>query len=429
MGIFDSYQFDPSAYRGGGQGLLAQLLQVAPPIPQSNGFGTPDNPLSYGQARNVDVGGYQMPQFGSAPQPDPAEIPKNAQLARLQMPQSESGFGDRAVSALRGFSDGGREGGLFGAIAGGISGASGGVNRTAQALIDRGIDPSLAQTVVRDRSLLRAVLPQVLGTAGQTDNIKEYNFAKQEDPSLTFEKFMAWKKSVSGEFGLTPIWGTGPDGKPAFIQPGKSGDARLAKLPEGFSIARDPIKVDAGTHYVLLDPQTRAPVGQVPKDLKGAEIQKAEGEAQGKARAELPGGLIDAEQTTKKINELLAAPGLDSIVGSFDQFRPSWSLGAEGKDALARYNQLKGTAFLSAFGMLRGGGAITEIEGVKAENAMARMDRAQSEGDFRKALSDFRDAVETGVRKLRARAGDTGSTPSVSTPPQTTSLKSKYGLD
>jgi flagellar protein FlgJ len=46
---------------------------------------------------------------------------------------------------------------------------------------------------------------------------------------------------------------------------------------------------------------------------------------------------------------------------------------------------------------------------------MARMDRAQSEADFRAALTDFRDAVKTGVQKLKEKAGvaaPTGTTSS-----------------
>jgi hypothetical protein len=36
---------------------------------------------------------------------------------------------------------------------------------------------------------------------------------------------------------------------------------------------------------------------------------------------------------------------------------------------------------------------------------MARMDRAQSEEDFKAALTDFRDAVKSGVEKMREKAG------------------------
>jgi len=96
---------------------------------------------------------------------------------------------------------------------------------------------------------------------------------------------------------------------------------------------------------------------------------------------------------------------LPDIVGPLDQYRSGLLLGSDGRDALARFRQLEGRAFLQAYGMLKGGGQITEIEGIKAERAMARMDRAQGEKEFKQALSDFRDAVRDGLDKLRERAG------------------------
>lgn len=417
MGLFDSLMFQPQA--DSVQGLLSRLSPSALFQPgQSDGLGSPSPQFAYGQDRNIDIGGYQMPQFGTAPQPNPmdanAQLPQNAQATTGQFPTvapqqaQDAGIGDRILSALSGFGEGGREGGLIGAITGGIAGASGGVttrNQTAQALIAHGLDPALAQTVVKNPSLLRAVLPQILGTSGQTSDIKEYEFARKQGFTGSLADWMARKRAGAGEFGMTPIWGVGPDGKPAVVQLGKNGEAKLSTLPQGFQVARDPIKVEGPTGTTILDPQTRQQIGFIPKDLRGAEIQKVEGEAQGKARVELPGAVTDAEQTVKKIDELLKAPGLDSIVGPIDQFRGSVTLGDQGRDALARFNQLKGTAFLSAYAQLRGGGAITEIEGKKAEDAMARMDRAQGETDFKRALEDFRDVVKIGVGRIKTRAG------------------------
>jgi flagellar protein FlgJ len=101
-------------------------------------------------------------------------------------------------------------------------------------------------------------------------------------------------------------------------------------------------------------------------------------------------------------------------------------LGEKGNDALARYKQLQGQAFLQAYNLLKGGGAITDIEGKKAESAMARLDRAQSEDTFKEALKDFRDAIESGITKLKAKAGAGPVAPAASAP---TNLKAKYGLD
>lgn len=211
------------------------------------------------------------------------------------------------------------------------------------------------------------------------------------------------------ELGLNPQYGVDANGNPVLLQLGKNGQVVQSKMPDGVSLSKEPIKMDAGTHFVLLDPITRQPVGTIPKENYQEAFDKGAGGEAGKARgqaaASLPADLQRSEQTIAQIDQLLASKGLYSIVGSIDQYRPSWTLGAKGKDALARLKQLQGGAFLEAYGLLKGAGQITEIEGTKAENAMARMDRALSENEFRQALKDFRDAVAGGMDKLRQKAG------------------------
>lgn len=241
-----------------------------------------------------------------------------------------------------------------------------------------------------------------------TDTIKEYQFAKQENPALTFEKFLQVKKQAGNEFGLNPIYGTRVNPKTGkeetvLLQTGKTGEAVQTKIPEGVTVSSGVEKMDGGTHWILIDKRTGAVVGTQPKDVQGAAAAEKRGTEQGTAQAALPGAISDAEQTKNKIDELLKHPGLSSIVGPIDQFRSSVLLGDQGRDALARFNQLKGTAFLTAYQLLRGGGAITEVEGKKAEDAMARLDRSQSEEEFKTALKDFRSAIDTGLEKLKQK--------------------------
>jgi hypothetical protein len=428
-GLLD-YIFDPSSYNGNG-GLLSRLTPSLAQIPQSQGFPQSEQPQ---QAQPMQVGNYQMPRMGSADlyQPQQVMTPPNAQPTQGQAQQMAAipepgGFG----AGVRGFISNLHTGPL-GAVIGGIGSAAGlqdpamqRANQTARYLTTKGFDPALAQTIVSDPALLRAVLPQMIGMGGQTDDIKEYQFAKREDPSLTFQKFMQQKKAVSGEYSLTPQYGTDKDGNTVLLQTGKSGEAIQTKLPEGVKISSGVDKVDLGTSWGIIDKRTGNLVGTQPKDVSGKEAAEARGKAQGEAQAALPGALADAERTKASIDQLLNHEGLGSIVGPLDQYRPSWSLGESGNDALARYKQLQGQAFLQAYNLLKGGGAITDIEGKKAEAAMARLDRAQSEDTFKAALKDFRDAIESGVNKLKAKAGTT-TAPAASAP---TNLKAKYGLD
>ena len=249
---------------------------------------------------------------------------------------------------------------------------------------------------------------------GQTDDIKEYQFAKREDPSLTFNKFMQQKKAVSGEYSLTPQYGTDKDGNTVMVQTGKSGEAIQTKLPPGVKISSGVEKIDLGTSWGLVDKRTGAMVGTQPKDVAGKESAEKVGQAQGTAKAALANGAdIDAEATKKKIDEFMSSKGFNEVFGQLDQYRPSWTHSNEGTDALARYKQLKGTAFLSAYSMLKGGGAITDIEGQKAGDAMARLDRAQGEEEAKAALRDFREAVDVGLQKLK-RAANGGAEPASS---------------
>jgi hypothetical protein len=378
-----------------GGGLLDFLRANA--MNQQMQSGLPSDQAQYGGPMGAMA---QMPpaQPQNAPQaPPPITAP--AAPPPMQQPQ---GFGGFMQGLNENFQNMGNGGSLIGALTGQQPN-----NQTAQFLVSKGIDPAMAKTIVSDPGLLRSVLPSLLGTGGQTDDIKEYQFAKREDPTLTFNKFMQQKKAVSGEYSLTPQYGTDKDGNTVMVQTGKSGEAIQTKLPPGVKISSGVEKIDLGTSWGLLDKRTGQMVGTQPKDVAGKESAEKVGQARGTAQAALANGAdIDAEETKKKIDAFVASKGFNEVFGQLDQYRPKWSHSNEGSDALARYEQLTGVAFLSAYSMLKGGGAITDIEGQKAGAAMARLSRAQGEEEAKAALRDFREAVDIGLQKLkRAAAG------------------------
>jgi len=437
LGLLDSFAFSPQSYSGVG-GLLSNLPSWAYQIPLGVGFGRKDKPLQYGQTANGAVGDYQMPVFGSAPQL-PTDISARAiapqELAEPGiLQQASSGLGDRLTAGLSSFAQGGRNGGLIGAMTGAASGFASGVspeNQTVKALVARGLDASTAQTVARDPTLLRSVLPQLMGTAGKTDDIKEFEYAKLQGFKGTLEQWMQRKRAGAGEYGLQPVWGTDKDGNPAVIQLGKSGEAVASKVPEGFKIARDPIKVEGPTGTTLLDPQTRQQIGYIPKDLRGAEIQKAEGEAQGAAKVNLPNILAKSQQTLDIIDKMIAHPGRETATGlSGTLDLRNYVGGTDAKNFQVMAKQLEGKAFLEAFESLKGAGAITEVEGAKATSAIARLDRAQSDGEYLAALNDLRGIVAAGMERAKAKAtGITGpqAVSAVSAGPSVDDLLKKYG--
>ena len=79
--------------------------------------------------------------------------------------------------------------------------------------------------------------------------------------------------------------------------------------------------------------------------------------------------------------------------------------GSDISDFRARFDQVKGQAFLQAFETLKGAGQITEVEGAKATNALNRMNLAQSEKEFILAAREFEDQVNKGMELARKRAG------------------------
>lgn len=335
------------------------------------------------------------------------------QLQQQPQQQAPAGpdFGTRLSAGFQGFAGGG---GLLPALARAGQGFSTGVtpeNQTVKALVASGIEPGLAQTIAQDRNLLRAVLPNILGTAGKTSDIHEYEYAKKQGFTGSLSDWMARKRAGAGEYGLQPIWGTGPDGKPAILQLGKSGEAIASKLPEGIQVGKDVIKIDAGTHTILLDPVTRQTIGQIPKNIEQKEAAEERGKAVGQAQVNLPNVLATSQQTLDLIEQIEKDPYRQRGTGGSAIFNVIPATG--GYDFAQKVAQLKGKTFLEAYQSLKGGGAITEIEGQKAENAIARLNTMQTEEAFLQALGELKSVIKAGMERAKQKAGgiQSGSTP------------------
>jgi hypothetical protein len=431
MGLLD-YLFDPNTYGNSPGGLLSRLSPMTGAIPQSQGF--PEvpqqpNPIAMG-------GGYQMPRVGNPDlyQPQQVSTPPNAQPAQGQMPQqqelpsflqpNQGGFG----AGLRGFANN-LHTGPIGALVGGIGSAFGMQDQSQQdtrALFNAykaaGLDASKAMLAVMNPKLAE----NMLGLSG-TDDIKEYQFAKREDPSLTFEKFMARKKATSGEYALNPTYAYDEKTKQTVAyQLGKDGKPVKVEFPEGTKIAGGTDKVDAGTHWNIYDKRSGVLVGTMPKDIVGKESAEERGKAQGLAQVALPNALAQAQLSLNVVDKALEHPGLDRSTGLYGKI-PSIP-GGDAYNFDRVVDQIKGKAFLAAFESLKGAGAITDVEGKKATDAIARLDQAQSKDAFVESLNELKAIIRAGMDRAKQRAaGEYGSSPSAA--PAATNLKSKYGLD
>lgn len=418
-GLLD-YLFDPSTYAGDG-GLLGRLMPSTAAIPQAQGFPQQD------QASPMQVGNVQMPRIGQAAQFDPSQvnIPQNAQPTQGQVPampqpalgapQAGPDFGDRLGAGLMNFAN---AGGILPALAGGISGLMtgqrndrlGNVNQTAQFLVSKGIDPAIAKSIASDPATFRSVLPSLLGTGGQTDDIKEYQFAKREDPSLTFQQFMQRKRAISGEYGMQGIYGTDANGNPAVIQLGKSGEAKQSVLPPGFKLARDPVKVDGPTGTAILDPQTRQQVGFIPKDVAGAAQQAVAGKGAGEAANELASIRSKMPGLEKVVTALgdLAEKATYTASGKLIDFGMRQA-GMEPREAAVARAQYTATVDNQVLPLLRDtfGAAFTQKEGDTLRQTLGDPDKSPKEKTV--VLKAFIEQKRRDVEALESRSGTTAA--------------------
>jgi hypothetical protein len=187
------------------------------------------------------------------------------------------------------------------------------------------------------------------------------------------------------------------------------------------SVKRQPQHFNLGDRvYVPGSDSTymKAPPPQDMPAFKGA--QKAatlQSEITTNAQANLPGAVANAEVAISNIDRMIGNPdvknldyptgipehpGLVKAVGPLSSKLPT--IGDDAADFESRLEQAAGGAFLEAFESLKGGGAITEVEGAKATAAKTRMRLATSERGFREAAKEYRDIIAKGVERAKAKA-------------------------
>ena len=108
------------------------------------------------------------------------------------------------------------------------------------------------------------------------------------------------------------------------------------------------------------------------------------------------------------IDKALNHPGRAAATGLSSMNPLNQLPGSPTKDFAVLMDQIKGGTFLQAFQLLKGGGAITQVEGTKAEQAIARLDTAQSEQEFEAALRELRQIAESAMTRAQDRVNQFG---------------------
>lgn len=236
-----------------------------------------------------------------------------------------------------------------------------------------------AQLEVQQMQNPQAQVPEMV-----TQRLMLAKMAGLKEGTPEWQSFMVTGNTIgrgANEFGLNPIYGTDEKGNVIVMQLGKDGTAVQTKLPDG-------VNPNLGI--------------KSEEAARGTAIGKASGDA----AAAVPGTQETVRMVKDQIQGLINDPYLPKMLGPVDSRLPNVS--ADAARVQGKIDQLQGGAFLQAYNILRGGGQITEVEGNKAQAAMLRMNTAQSVDDFKKALMDFQDAVDTGLAKLNATAGASG---------------------
>lgn len=146
--------------------------------------------------------------------------------------------------------------------------------------------------------------------------------------------------------------------------------------------------------------QEASGAGQI---ASGTAAGKTTGEAVASAKLDLPRLEQNTQQALQTIDQLKKAPGLPYITGLYSAAPIIPGTPQADADALAK--QIQGKTFLEAFTTLKGGGAITEVEGGKAEAAIARLQRSQTRREYIKALDELQDVLQIGLERSRRKAG------------------------
>lgn len=172
----------------------------------------------------------------------------------------------------------------------------------------------------------------------------------------------------------------------------------------------------------LVSTATGTTVRDMTPQIEAKDAAEARGQLRGKAQFSLPSTTVKAQDAINVIEQIIGSEGRELAAG--EKAKPPHAAlkygtgvlgvapsipGTKQAEFVALHNQLTGKAFLEAFESLKGGGQITEVEGKKATDAIARLDRKMSPEDYTTALRDLREVINKGVERSRIQTSPVGS--------------------
>jgi hypothetical protein len=139
------------------------------------------------------------------------------------------------------------------------------------------------------------------------------------------------------------------------------------------------------------------PPGATPQDWMKEQVPRA-----AKAVEAVEKAKPQVNEMVKMIRQAREHPGKEWGVGTTGKIAQAlpWT-DAAGFGAIMK--QIGGKNFLAAFEQLKGGGAVSEKEGEKAEAAQARLITAQTQKDFDDALRDLELSIREGLERAERK--------------------------
>ncbi len=421
--IFDMFGGSPQS-----QGLLAAAAQIL------QASGPSRTPTSLGQILGGGLSAYQQTEQQAR------QLGQLEQMRGLQIKNAESDLAaqeaqrERAQNLLRLTSQYGQSRG------GGQQQSAPPMDRSANAMFQglmSGSDPSITTPgAPMAGSGMAAPGSPPSGAAGGRnalvqDRLKYAQFLRDngytaeanaaEDQALKLQpKVSGWKEvQQDGKAMFAPFFEDGTNGPPVPLE-----------------VAKELQRVDAGGTTELLNPFTGASVRSIrntasPDAVLSAQVQRenslrqdarareANANSRGlmneerQLRIDAMRGKAEDRQLQKQgtvsnlltqvavIDKALLHPGRAAATGASSVLDPrNFIPGTDATDFRVVADQLSGGAFLQAFESLKGAGQITEIEGQKATQAIARLNRAQSDAEYQTALLDLREVINAGVERM-----------------------------
>jgi hypothetical protein len=299
--------------------------------------------------------------------------------------------------------------------------------------ITQAFAPQMQQGPARQRSPQEiAASLAVLSTIPGFDPTKYKDLATYATPDVRYDRGFGYDNKTGAAIGtyhpeLDKGMTIAPSGAvtnlPGYVKSAADVAGATASAQEGAKAGYDLVDVPLGNGQTVKLPRAiAAPLlaknaarfmqggggdGGVDLGVTPSAAQTAADTARATAGAQadvtLPQSVADAEQALSLIQSMKADPALRQRTGGY-ALLPAIP-GTPGAAFDAKDEQLRGKLFMQAYSGLRGGGQITEVEGKKATQAIARLNRSQSADDYIKALDDLGSVIQAGLQRAQQQPG------------------------